>query len=328
MIGRFLRQPLSRLAGCPAAILRPFGASRRTLAVKCKTPSSDPLHLLQQEAIARQLCDTQGNRLAGVDWRFSIAVTDREGSVGACMYAAHFLHGSDPRAVRKMCMAAALSRAPRLLTHFFFTRQAPNLRTVGIERITPSGIDFVVKRGSTVADALTRGQELSFLYTQGLFLPGQSAEQMRGEGLCLALALPEVIAEIPHFVITSMVGSKRIAREGRKGWPVDEQQAAAAILPFPETAIASHRNSPVENRSHLTEIMQQTRLELENGDVTLEELNECIRAFRLQPERIEGMWASPDSSVMWDRWEWLRDSAGDCPEGLMGWQPPRNLVPH
>jgi hypothetical protein len=38
--------------------------------------------LLQQEAIARQLCDSDGNRLAGVDWRFAIAVTDREGSVG------------------------------------------------------------------------------------------------------------------------------------------------------------------------------------------------------------------------------------------------------
>lgn len=201
------------------------------------------------------------------------------------------------------------------------------MRTVGIERITPSGIDFVVKRGSTVADALSRGQELSFLYTQGLFLPGQSAEQMRGEGLCLALPLAEVIAEIPHFVITSMVGSTRIAAEGRKGWPVDEEQAEAAAPTEPVSEASSHR-SPVENRSHLTEIMQKTRLELENGDVTLEELNECIRAFRLQPERIEGMWASPDSSVLWDRWEWLRDVAGDCPEGLMSWQPPRNLVPH
>lgn len=194
--------------------------------------------------------------------------------------------------------------------------QAPNLRTVGIERVTQAGIDFVVKRGSMVADTMRRGQELSFLHTHGVFLPGQSAEQWRGEGLCLALPLSEVITEVPHFVITSMVGSKRIAQESANGWPVDD----TGNEPVPRSAVAS--------RSHLTEVMQKTRLEIENGDVTIEELDESISAFRLQPERIECMWASPDSSVLWDRWEWQRDQAGDCPEGSIAWQTPRNLVPH
>lgn len=199
-----------------------------------------------------------------------------------------------------------------------YCTQPPNLRTVGIERITQAGIDFVIKQGSGVADSLSRGQEMSFLHTQGLFLPGQSAEQWRGEGHCLVLPLGEVLDEVPHFIITSMVGSKRIADESTTGWPVDE----------PPVGDPNSRSS-VENRSHLTEVMQRTRLELENGDVTLEELNECIRAFRLQPDRIECMWASPDSSVLWDRWEWRgENSPGDCPEGSIAWQAPRNLVPH
>ena len=193
--------------------------------------------------------------------------------------------------------------------------QPPNLRTVGIERITQAGIDFVVKRGSMVADAMSRGQELAFLHTQGQFLPGQSAEQWRGEGHCLVLPLGEVLDEVPHFIITSMVGSKRIATESASGWPVDE------------SSDESLQRSAVENRSHLTEVMQRTRLDLENGDVTLEELNDCIRAFRLQPDRIECMWASPDSSVLWDRWEWQREP-GECPEGTIAWQKARNLVPH
>eukprot|EP00977_Amphora_coffeiformis_P017928 scaffold6026_cov163-Amphora_coffeaeformis.AAC.8 len=200
---------------------------------------------------------------------------------------------------------------------------APNLRTVGIERVTQEGIDFVVKRGSIVCDAISKGQALSFLHTQGHFLPGQSAEQWRGEGLCIVLPLSEVISEVPHFVITSMVGSKRIARESTSGWPVDDKGGDSG-----GSGDAPTNRSSVANRSHLTEVMQKTRLELENGEVTIEELNECMRAFRFQPDRIECMWASPDSSVLWDRWEWERDQAADCPEGTIAWQMARNLVPH
>jgi len=50
----------------------------RSFGVASKGPHHDPLHLLQQECISRQLCDTEGNRLPGVDWRFDIAVSDAE----------------------------------------------------------------------------------------------------------------------------------------------------------------------------------------------------------------------------------------------------------
>ena len=65
----------------------------RSFGVACKGPNPDPLHLLQQECVSRQLCDTEGNRLPGVDWRFAIAVSDAEhpGAVrrsrqGCCQY--------------------------------------------------------------------------------------------------------------------------------------------------------------------------------------------------------------------------------------------------
>ena len=206
-----------------------------------------------------------------------------------------------------------------LLSITLLHTQAPNIRTVGIERVTQQGIDFVLKRGTKVADVLTKGQELSFLHTAGLFLPGQSAEQWRGEGTCQAIPLGQVIDEVPHFIITSMVGSKRIAAESTGGWPVDE----SADSPLP--TLAKIRES-IQNRSHLTEIMQKTRLELENGDVTLEELEDCITALRLQPTRLECMWASPDSSVVWERWEWQRETL--TADGTLTWRPPRNLVPH
>lgn len=50
----------------------------RSFGVASKAPSPDPLHLLQQECISRQLCDSSGNRLPGVDWRFAIGVSDAE----------------------------------------------------------------------------------------------------------------------------------------------------------------------------------------------------------------------------------------------------------
>lgn len=50
----------------------------RSFGVANKGPHPDPLHLWQQECISRQLCDTNGNRLPGVDWRISIAIADAE----------------------------------------------------------------------------------------------------------------------------------------------------------------------------------------------------------------------------------------------------------
>jgi hypothetical protein len=225
------------------------------------------------------------------------------------------------------------------ITNLFHARQAPNLRTVGIERVTPAGLDFVIKRGTGVAQVLAEGQAMSFLHTQGLFLPGQSAEQWRGEGSCVVLPLSEVLDQVPHFVITSMVGSKRIAAERTGGWPVDEDSAASSSSNSSATdeaeadGASTRVRESVDSRTHLTEVMQQTRIELENGDVTLEELDECMQAFRLQPVRMECMWASPDSSVLWDRWEWQREVAADDSQSSdvhasLLWVDPRNLVPH
>jgi hypothetical protein len=37
----------------------------------------------------------------------------------------------------------------------------------------------------------------------------------------------------------------------------------------------------MENKSHMTEMMQKTRIELENGDISDEEKNEAIRVSKL-----------------------------------------------
>ena len=62
-----------------------------------------------------------------------------------------------------------------------------------------------MKRNHPAVNVLENGKPISFLHVQGKFLPGEKAEQWRGEGTCKPIGLPEVLDLIPHFTITSMV---------------------------------------------------------------------------------------------------------------------------
>ena len=52
--------------------------SRRAMGVANKGPHLDPLYMWQKECIDRQLCDDQGGRLPGADWRITIAIANAE----------------------------------------------------------------------------------------------------------------------------------------------------------------------------------------------------------------------------------------------------------
>ena len=52
-------------------------------------------------------------------------------------------------------------------------------------------------------------------------MPGETAEQWRGEGICQRLPLDdELLGRLTHYTITAMVSSKRLEKE--KGAMVDE----------------------------------------------------------------------------------------------------------
>jgi len=225
--------------------------------------------------------------------------------------------GSDPLSImRKECLARNLCDSHgsrRDGVHWVFSvaispddlSQPPNLRTVNIQRITEEGIDFVMKRGSGTCDALAEGRPLSILHLQGRFMPGERAEQWRGEGHCERLLLDDYIHQLPHYTITAMVSSKRLEQE-TKNMEYEND--------FKERTF-------MENKSHATEVHQQTRLALENGEITQEEIDGAIKAFRFHPTRLECMVGGPDC-IMWDRWEW-RKNAGDN-----SWDEPKLLLPH
>lgn len=79
--------------------------------------------------------------------------------------------------------------------------------------MSPEGIDFVMKKGSDTCDVLAAGRPISILHLHGRYLPGEQAEQWRGEGYCERISLKEVINHLPEYTKISMVSSKRIEKE-------------------------------------------------------------------------------------------------------------------
>jgi len=98
--------------------------------------------------------------------------------------------------------------------------QPPNLRTVGVQRVSKDGIDFIMKAGCGTSKLLASGKPLSILHLQGRYMPGETVEQWRGEGVCETRPLGEIVDKLPHYSIVAMLSSKSIERE--KGDLVEE----------------------------------------------------------------------------------------------------------
>eukprot|EP01083_Nonionella_stella_P193198 713798_1 len=179
-------------------------------------------------------------------------------------------------------------------------KKAPILRTVNFQRVTEDGIDFIMKNRGHSSDLLfAKDQYISFLYTHGQYLPGEKVEQWRAQGICHPLRMKEVIQHAPSHTIVEMVASHRAHKEGDAREDMD--------------------------LSHFLDIVQETRAELDKGEVPTIELEEAIRAWRFVPAQIEKMVGGPDQ-VMWDRKEWVREEDSTKSEGG-NWIEPKRLMP-
>jgi len=221
----------------------------------------DPLILLRNKAITKNLCDESGGHLPEKFWTFSMATLPID-----------------------------------------LKKKVPNLKTVSLNRLTEKGIDFISKKGS-----LTKGQPTSILQTFGSYKVGETVEQWRAEGLCEALDLDEILPYVTPNTVVEMIATHRALSE----FPTATSTSANE---------ASRRNLVVDH-PHFEEIVQTTRYEFETGIIGKEEMSENIEAWRFVPTRMERMVGSPDK-IMWDRWEWLRDSETGS------WHSPNNLLPY
>lgn len=188
--------------------------------------------------------------------------------------------------------------SPRLSCLAYFCKKAPNTRTLNFQRISKDGIDFVCKKKSD--SIFDHKRPVSFIYTEGQYKPGHHVIQWRGDGFCEKIDLDQVLEHVPEYSITEIVASCRARRDIQN---------------------MSDRMSIEGVKSKVTELVQQTRAEYENSELSFDELNRCIQAWRFVPDEMEKMTGGP-GEIMWDRWEFTRE------EGTMNWCEPRHLMPY
>lgn len=112
------------------------------------------------------------------------------------------------------------------------------------------------------------------MHTHGEYKPGESSLQWRGEGtFTLLRETADLFAIVPPYTFTGMVATRRLALEKQE--------------------LAASGRKMVSNKSSWHALLQKTRLELENGQVTHEELESSVCGIRFRPSRIEFMSGSP-----------------------------------
>ena len=170
---------------------------------------------------------------------------------------------------------------------------------------------FVTKRAAAAAPCpYANSNPVSLLYTVGKYKPGETVEQWRAEGSCVPMELRTILDRVPHYSIAETVATVRlIAEKSGAGEGNDEGDA-----------VSDHRTS-MGNQSHFTELVQKTRVDLENGRIADEELEACLGAWTFQPQRMERMDGGPDA-IMWSRWEWLLSDDGK------GWAEAKHILPY
>ena len=189
---------------------------------------------------------------------------------------------------------------------YMMYRQAPNLRTVNIQRISSDWVGFVTKRATASAPCpYANSNPVSLLYTVGKYKPGETVEQWRAEGSCVPMELGTILDRVPHYSIAETVATVRLIAEKSGG----------------DGDAVSDRRTSMGNQSHFTELVQKTRVDLENGRIGHEELEACLGAWTFQPQRMERMDGGPDA-IMWSRWEWLLSDDGK------GWAEAKHILPY
>lgn len=194
----------------------------------------------------------------------------------------------------------------------------PSLKTVTFQQVSPDGIDFIMKRpdvGKTsTVGVLSELPKVSLLYLSGDYRAGDTIEQWRGEGTVYEIDLKDIVSFAPNHSLVLMLASKRATSQLRK--------LEGVITPSLEPLETEVHRTRIEKHSKFVELVQHTHRELENGNISREEIEEAICAFRLVPDRLERMIGGPDM-VTWDRWEWKKQT-GD--KGDTSWDV-RHLLP-
>jgi len=184
---------------------------------------------------------------------------------------------------------------------------------MNVQRVTNDGIDFITKKGFA-SENFAKKTPVSILHTVGQYTPGEIVQQWRAEGVCESLELSEIINKASDYTVSNIIASTRTTTKEKM-----EEETEGLSSDEKLEAISEGRH-PIQS-SQFTEILQGTRNDLKDGKISLEEMNDSIKAFRFRPFRVELMVGGPDQ-VMWNRWEWQRSENGS------DWYEPTHILPH
>jgi hypothetical protein len=216
------------------------------------------------------------------------------------------------------------------------TVAAPTIKTVGFQRVSADGIDFLVRRRGPSSPAGGRGGSdgggggggggggdsssssssssssfaASFCYCEGAYPPAEDAEcvQWRGEGEAMEIPVTEVrdTAPLPSFA-QIMACSAR----GHGGGGSGDEAGRTALL----------------DRERFVGEVRDMKAQLLAGGGVGAEVETAVQAFRLRPHRVELLVSGAD---IWERFEWQRQrrpsGGGEHEHGA--WGEVRRLLPY
>mmetsp|Transcript_50578 Transcript_50578/g.122062 ORF Transcript_50578/g.122062 Transcript_50578/m.122062 type:complete len:329 (-) Transcript_50578:1474-2460(-) len=270
--------------------LKSYRIDTNNLLVKDDTRGTypDPLYELQKAFTKRGISTEDGSRLNGAPWGFSLAELKT-----------HEQLGGDSNTTETA------------------TAIVPSVRTIGFQRITRDGMDWLTKIPSS-SDSVGAGDNepsalgpVAICYSHGTYPPpdGGSCEQWRAEGIPIQLDSALAWHTAPRASLAQMVASQRCWANGRD-----------------RTVMYND-----EDHYEFLKIVQQVHDDWNDPNQSLErhfdELRSSVQLLRLVPSRLELLETGPGQK-MWTRIQWRRNEGSSDDEGSGGWYTPEKLLPY
>mmetsp|Transcript_25596 Transcript_25596/g.70656 ORF Transcript_25596/g.70656 Transcript_25596/m.70656 type:complete len:241 (+) Transcript_25596:84-806(+) len=170
------------------------------------------------------------------------------------------------------------------------TTSRPSVRTIGFQRVSEAGLDWLTRRKSSLVD-----EAVAICYTAGVYPPpaGESCEQWRAEGQLAEIPIVEALKTAPRGSLAQILAVGRIS-EGR-----DERLA-------------------MYDRERFLMESAKAKEQLQSADVEIRELEASVRFVRLMPDRMELL----VSGNIWERFEWTRNHDN------ASWSAKQQLLPY
>ena len=273
--------------------LKSYRIDTNNLLVKDDTTGTypDPLFELQKACARRGIATKDGSRLNGAPWGFTLAELKTQEQVGKTT----------------------------TTTTTNTTTIVPSVRTIGFQRITRDGMDWLTKIPSSSDNLGVNEDERSrsalgpvaICYSHGTYPPpkGGSCEQWRAEGVPVQLDSALAWHTAPRASLAQMVASQRSWANGRD-----------------RTVMKSD-----DDHHEFLNIVQQVFDDWNDPNQSLEkhfdELRSSVRLFRLVPSRLE-LLETGSGQKMWSRIQWLRNEENSKSESSSRWYPPERLLPY